>query len=93
MDEFVVRLRIERWRGVKRQVLGLALAASVVPFMWLLGISGAWVLATPLVGGLLVGGSIQFLRGTAAVHQATRRLHAARQIRLLPVARIIEHKS
>lgn len=89
MDEFVVRLELERRRGVGRQAIGVALCSAVVPFVWLLGVSAAWLLATPLAGGLAVGGVVVFVRGTQMVSRATLRLRAARRVRQLPAARIV----
>ena len=89
MDDFVVRLRIERRRGAVRQLVGAALVASVVPFVWLVGANLAWILSAPLAGGMSVGGIVLFARGTQTVHRATMRLSAAKQIRQLPAARVV----
>jgi hypothetical protein len=86
MDEFVIRLRMERRRGLVRQALGAGLCGLIVPFALLTNL--AWIATAPLFGVFAVGGIIVFMRGTQTVSRSTMRLRAAKQIRQLPVARI-----
>jgi hypothetical protein len=86
IDDFVVRLKLQRRRSITLQVVGTLLIAVTVPV----------VFALPMALGLLqmgvftVAGTIALARGSLGVAQATRRLRAVAELRQLPTARIVE---
>lgn len=88
MDEFVVRLKLARRRGMVFQLIGAGLLAVTGAAWWFLReIDGGAVMAVVSGSVSTIGGIGIFGRGTVQVAQMTRRLRTVEAMRQLPVAR------
>jgi hypothetical protein len=91
MDHFIVQLQRQRKRGVLHQALGVLLTSVTIPtVLIMMGLEGAMILVPIICAAFIIAGGILFVRGTIGVVQTTRRLRAAREMRRLPVARIVD---